>query len=119
MSTIKVPSLNGDKIVEQYPKSVEAFTRWLGTFPNLESIGTDTDKQILLNSIKAIFYYNPRALYEFFDQAQLELQITKLEGGWYPSIGSVSNLSMLVSRIEAEEAGFQACFDRLEEKLNG
>lgn len=123
MNNIKIPSLNGDKIVEQYPLSIVAYKEWLGAFPNVEAAGLGKDGLIYENSLKAIFYFNPRSLYDFFDAVGLILEIgifTVVNEGWYYCflINEEIEGKNVRTRIEAEEAGFQKCFDLLEKMLN-
>lgn len=117
MNSIKVPQLDGDLVVEKYPASVAAFKQWIGTFPNIEALGTDMDKQIAENSLKAVFYFSPRTLYEFFDAVGLELLIGKIDDHWYHTISNDLHSYSTESRITAEEMGFQLCFDTLEKQL--
>lgn len=120
-NSIKMPSLNGDKILELYPLSIGAYKKWLGTFPKVEELGGDKDALIYDQSLKAILYYSPRNLYEFFDGAGLELIINKIaDKSWsyYISNQIPSSLNPKESRIDAEEAGFQLCFEILEKQLS-
>lgn len=117
MNNIKVPQLNGDLILEKYPTSVAAFKQWIGTFPNIEAIGTDKDSLIQEHSLKAIFYFSPRNLYEFFDALGLELIIGKIDDHWYYTISNDLHSHSTESRITAEEMGFQLCFETLEKQL--
>lgn len=117
--SIKTPSLDGDKVVQLYPKSLSKYKEWLGKFPNQEVLGAmgGIDNLIYDNALKAIFYYNPRSLYEFFDAQNLELVIGKVDDHWYFTItGDMSSYSA-DSRIIAEEKGFQLAFEKLEVKL--
>lgn len=116
---IKFPSLDGDKVVEQYPLSVAKFKLWLGTFPKAAEFGLDKDKLVYENSLKTIFYYNARSLYEFFDQMGLELVIGKVDTThWSYHIAGEPHSFSTDSRISAEEMGFQICFETLEKKLS-
>lgn len=117
MSNIKAPSLNGDKIFEQYPLSIEVYKKWIGGLANIDAL-EDQDKLLLAQSLKAVFYYSPRSLYDFFDDKGLKLSITQVgENSWTYHIWEGILSSSLESRIEAEEAGFQLCFENLEKQL--
>jgi len=113
---IKTPSLNGDKIVEQYPLSVNVFKEWLGTFPNVEVLGKDA--LLYEQSLKAIFYFSPRALYDFFDDMGNELVINRVDDTYwsYHIVGSPHSFSA-DSRVAAEELGFGVAFETLENQL--
>lgn len=115
---IKMPSLNGDKILELYPLSVAAYKQWLGTFPKTADLGGDKDALIYDQSLKAIFYYSPRNLYEFFDKTGLELLIGRVDNHWYFTISGNLHSYSAETRIEAEEKGFQLCFETLEKQLS-
>lgn len=115
-NVIKVPSLDGDKVVQLYPKSMAKFKEWLGSFPNQEAL-TGVDAMIYDNALKAIFYYNPRSLYEFFDAQEIELIIGRVDNHWYFTITNEMSSFSADSRIVAEEKGFQLAFDKLEAKL--
>lgn len=116
---IKFPSLNGDKILEQYPLSVKEFQKFIGALPNINN--AEVDALLYDQGIKAIFYYNPRTLYEFFDDKKLELLIDKPSHSWQYSVNDpvvmISSVAGFKSRIEAEESGFQECFEILEKQL--
>lgn len=121
MNNIKTPSLNGDKIVEQYPLSMIAYKEWLGAFPNAEEAGLGKDGLIYENSLKAVFYFSPRSLYDFFDYLGLELTIRRNEvKKWWFNINSgYTSEIMYDSRIATEEAGFQTCFELQERAMKG
>ena len=116
MNNIKAPSLNGDKIFEQYPSSIEAYKKWVGGLPNIDAL-EDQDKLLLGQSLKAVFYYSPRSLYDFFDDKGLELLIGRVDDHWYYTVLGDMHSYSAASRIEAEEAGFQLCFETLEKQL--
>lgn len=117
MNNIKTPSLDGDKIVEQYPFSIGVFKKWLGTFPNAEEAGLGKDGLIYDNALKAIFYFNPRSLYDFFDKMGLELIVGRVDNHWYFTVRGDLGSFHADTRIVAEEQGFQLCFDILEKGL--
>lgn len=117
-NTIKMPSLNGDKILELYPFSIAAYKQWLGTFPKAIDLGGDKDALIYDHSLKAILYYSPRNLYEFFDGVGIELTTGKVDNHWYYTVSKDLHSYSAVSRIEAEEKGFQLCFETLEKQLS-
>lgn len=116
MNNIKAPSLNGDKVFEQYPQSIEEFKKFIGSTMSKELLGADI--ALYDQGLKAILYYNPRALYEFFDGKGLNLIITKGDKGWYHTIDGHLTTFKEDSRIQAEEAGFQLCFETLEKQLS-
>lgn len=120
MNKIKTPSLNGDKIVEQYPLSMVAYKKWLGAFPNVEEAGLGKDGLIYENSLKAVFYFNPRSLYDFFDHVGIEIEISRslAPENWYYLFSNADSDSLpFKTRILAEESAFQKAFELLEEKL--
>lgn len=115
---IKMPSLDGDKVLELYPLSIGAYKKWLGAFPKAEELGGDKDALMYDHSLKAILYYSPRNLYEFFDKLGLELVVGKVDDHWYYTVTGDLHSYSSNSRIEAEEAGFQLCFEVLEKQLS-
>lgn len=116
MGAQKFPGLNGDKVFDQYPKSTKAIKEWIGSFPQAAEVLGD-EAFIFDNSIKALFYYDVRKLYEFFDSQGLVLLIGKIEDHWSFHIEADLHSYSSDSRIEAEEKGFQMCFELLEKKL--
>lgn len=109
--------MDGDKVVEQYPLVIKVFKQWLGTFPNQESLGKDI--LIYDQSIKAIFYYDPRKLYEFFDSVGLELVVNRVDDThWSYHIIGTPHSHSAESRIIAEEMGFGEALETLENQLS-
>lgn len=114
---IKAPSLNGDKIVEQYPNTIKAYKQWLGNLPNADVLGKDA--LLYDNAIKGIFYYSPRSLYEFFDKLGIELVINRVDDThWSYHIVGTPHSHSADSRIIAEENGFSLAFETLENQLS-
>lgn len=117
MKDIKPPSLNGDKIAEIYPKAFKELGDWMVKLPNAETLGKDA--LIYDQGIKAVLYFSPRALYEFFDSIGIEMVISKVDDThWsYHIIGTPHSFSA-DGRIAAEEQGFSTAFETLENQLS-
>lgn len=116
MNDVKSPSLNGDKIFEQYPLSVNAYKQWISALPNAEVLGNDI--LIYDQAIKSIFYFNPRALYDFFDNLAIYIIVGNADERWYSLVTGTVGSQSGNTRIEAEEHGFNLAFETLEKQLS-
>lgn len=117
MSKQPFPSLDAEIYFSKYPKSIKRFAAWIKTFSKQEVVG-DNDA-VYQQSLKAVLYFAPRTLYEFFDGEGINLFIGRADGGRfsYTATGSLHSSSS-ETRRDAEERGFELAFEALEEKLS-
>ncbi len=110
-------TLDGDAVAFEYPKSFTAFSKWVGAVTNQDLLD-EGEKLLFGNSIKAILYFSPRVLYDFFDERGLSVNVHQGEGGgWVYFIYEGLHSYAADSRIKAEGQAFLLAFKLLEEKL--
>ena len=123
MSKVAILKESGE-LLKNYPKSASKLKSWIA-----RETGEDITK-IDDTTLSIIIMYNPRILYDFFDEEDIFLQIglislLKISDGWgynisYKKDGSTINTDedkTSTDRVECEILGFKDCFKILEEKL--
>ncbi len=79
----------------------------------------EIDDEQLQNTIVAFFQYNPRALYEFFDDNKMPINIYgDYYVGFKTGVDSYESDEEYKSRFEAEVAAFDIAFERIERRPN-
>jgi len=124
--------MNWEEINKKYPKAFDLFFEWFKGDPKAGM----TKKEFLEVNDIVIMYGNLRELYDFFDEQEIYITITRSHGfdadickgcECYPYIEVNRELAILArdrhkgnhfkSRTEAEEAAFTKAFFLLEDKL--
>lgn len=117
--------------LEKYPRANELLKKWTATqiaktheFLLKEARVQDQkmpeiDEEQLQNTIVAFFQYNPRALYEFFDEHKMPINIYgDSYFGFKPGVDDIEFDEEYKSRFEAEVFAFDKSFELLERKPN-
>jgi len=99
-------------LLEDVEKTLKTFMSEMGEVPE------PLDKEILESTMNSILINNSRSLFSFFDKHEIYLTIIFYNKEyWEYVINTTKFTSSFDTRELAEEAGFEACFKLLEEKL--
>lgn len=105
------------EIKDKYPKSIAKIATFLG-----ENLVISTEAINIDKIVEAIITFNPRQLYEIFDEHHVIVLIDTDMTLWGYNIlyegGSGKSGVIYESRGKAEAAGIEAAFKVLEDKLN-
>ena len=118
-------SLNPQKIFESYPRSVEVLKLWFKMksmvgMEDTEEIKKQLDEAINDQYLEQVLQYNPRLLYDFFDDKNIRCFVTPDGLGpntweWFPQ-SSANRSEFATTRQAAELQAFTEGFIILESK---
>lgn len=120
---------NVQTILEQHPKVKQELLTWQKK--GLQLFQTTTaelaqektaelppiDDEMTLQFLLSSFIFNPRSLYEFFDEQKMFIVILPVEEGFRYKIDGIEQEETFSHRIAAEQDAFKKAIKNLETKL--
>lgn len=119
-------SLDAKKIITATPKAFDCLKAWVKGKHLASAEGVDLadyrqqlEETITDEYLETVLVYNPRSLYDFFDEQDILISIDPNDVGFTVCLHGDHEAATYPNRWKAEQVGFEVAFTTLENQLNG